>query len=148
TEVRFLSPEPTAEVAQRQRHRSQKPASVGSNPTLGTNPTQQHEKDRSRIRTDVSGVAAQRLASWLPGHLVGVEGFEPPQPEGTAFTARPGSPTPAHTRKRKVDGSNVRGVTPGYGLASRPITTLATFQMAEGEGFEPPSPFGRQFSRL
>lgn len=49
---------------------------------------------------------------------------------------------------RKVDGSNVRGVSPGYGLASRPITSLATFQMAEGEGFEPPSPFGRQFSRL
>jgi hypothetical protein len=50
--------------------------------------------------------------------------------------------------KRKVDGSNVRGVSPGYGLASRPITALATFQMAEGEGFEPPCPFERQFSRL
>jgi hypothetical protein len=50
--------------------------------------------------------------------------------------------------KRKVDGSNVRGVAPGFGLASRPITSLATFQEAEGEGFEPPCPFGRQFSRL
>src|SRR5262249_49233142 len=79
---------------------------------------------------------------------MGVEGFEPPKRRGTAFTARPGSPTPAHTLKRKVDGSNVRGVSPGFGLASRPITTLATFQMAEREGFEPPSPFGRQFSRL
>lgn len=45
---------------------------------------------------------------------MGVEGFEPPQPEGTAFTARPGSPTPAHTqlpighrKEREVRGKMV-----------------------------------------
>ena len=42
---------------------------------------------------------------------------------------------------RKVDGSNVRGVSPGYGLASRPITALATFHLAEGEGFRTPMSF-------
>ena len=70
----------------------------GSNPPIGTTCSCGIARKTGVGFEPMSlGVAARRLASWLPGRVVGVEGFEPPQPEGAAFTARSGSPTPAHT---------------------------------------------------
>lgn len=37
-----------------------------------------------------------------------------------------------HRQRRKIRGSNPGAVTRSYGLASRPITTLAIFQAADG----------------
>ena len=69
-----------------------------------------------------------RRAYSLPKHLtladivVGVVGFEPTQPEGTAFTVQPTSPTVAHSHYYIFVG--LPGLEPGLSEPKSDVTTI------------------------